>query len=451
VDIYENTLNKWRLNPKGIVIYDNEDLSIYRLALLLCSKVLNKKSNSSILITVPTEASIDKLAFEVTQGNTFNKVFESPLHIISVTNKNYIPTNVDLLIVIKPDKYVIDGIRQFPKWFADITYKYLLFVSDRYEAYEILKPDIQLIENISKFNVPLKANSNIQYNYEVMLSAKDKSLYDEYSGFISDTIAMIGSLDLIYEFVSEHGLTKREYFAASKGWHRDLDLNLPFEAELHRYFSPKSLYDRCSTFMEITTKRNKLIQDNAAKLEVIFNIIAANPKKKIAIVSKNSPRALEICTSINRKFKSEFVPFVFADAIEQHLLQGICVNFNNNLDSIYIDGVNTKKGDKKPIGSTVQNKHCNDYYNENKARVVSCSNSVPSYANFNFDILIFTSPSCNTLLDIRTKVDSFKLASNGIVIYLFCPETKEFNEMDKINFLAKGEIKSVKSVGELNN
>lgn len=437
--IYDNTINKWRLVPKSIVIYQNESLSLIRLALLTAKKVIDKDKNRVVNIIVPNQSYIDTIvADEIATHNELSYLLDF-IHIYPVDNKNVIFTHSTLLILISPERFIIDKVNKFPTWLLNTAYNFLLVVSRSYDVSVNFK-DIPVVENLTKFNsIVVSKYKYTSYVLPVQMNEKDTTLYNEYTTSINDTINLFGSPNICYDIIADRTGTIREKLAHQHGWSRDLDLSNSYSSEIHNWFSPNAIYNRAKEFQDFITNRDKLISNCEIKTKTICDIISKFPNSKIGIISKHSTNALKITKVINSTFSSLHIPNILADALDVEVHTGICVDFNNNLETIK----RTVGGKEKTFGVTTQNKRTMKLFNESKSKIVSLSNTVPNYAEFEFDIFIITSPFCSKILDLMKRCKKFNIYNNGMVIYLYAIGTKEGMEIKNNNYFSaiNGKIK----------
>jgi hypothetical protein len=454
--IYEHTLSIWRRSPRGLVVYDNDELSIYFLSLLLASKVYNNNKKASILIVIPNddaysvlsginliypEFKFDELMFNI-KIKTIHQVFKEPY--------------VDLLITINPDAYIINNKIALPDWLMKLDCKFYLGASNSYNITNYYK-DVPLLENITTKNVVIpSANGTKQFNLNYALSDKDKDKLDQYSTFINDTISMFdGNIEFIYNCIADKTNVLIENMAFAKGWHRDLDFTVHYNQEINRYFSPTSIYERCVSFNNTVKDRQKLIQDNKVKLEIVKTIVSNNIDKRICIISKNSTMALTYTDYINKTFNNISKISMFDDAIDSSICKGICVNINSNIETIFPkdnDGNNilTNTGQPKKLGATFQNRYSIKQFMSNRCKVASINNTPPNYTEIKADIMIFTSPECNTLAQLKSRCEKFILNENGIIVYLYCDYyKKDVNSLENVNSLSKNQIILASSVADI--
>lgn len=257
---------------------------------------------------------------------------------------------------------------------------------------------------------------------------QDEELYAYYSKYIETSIRIFGSLDLVQQArcgnsqLNMSAATICNNIARENGWDEHLDMSTPYNRQIDELFNPNSLSDRASKTFEYIRNRSNLITDFSKKLPVILDIVNKNKDKKILIISKRGEFAKQITDYINNMSESD-----------------ICRDYHDRVDNIpavdiygnplYVkSGVH--KGERRYMAAQAQRTLNETLFNLNKINVLSTSSAPDKSLDINVDVVIITSPLCETIKSYLYRLDKINFPNNKIELYtIFVRDTLEEREL----------------------
>lgn len=255
---------------------------------------------------------------------------------------------------------------------------------------------------------------------------KDLNKSDEY---ISTSLAIFGSFEEMQQArtgnttlnISSNQICAQ--IAQANGWNENLDMSIQFNVDIDRLYNPMILKERATKTYEIIRNRSQLLSDYEGKLEAILNIIKDNPNKKILIINKRGDFANKVTEYINNNSVSS-----------------ICGNYHDKVDPIpAVDFNNTplyyksgaKKGERRMMAFQAQKTYNEYMFNNNKLNVLSTNNAPDKELNIDVDIIIITSPQCESIKSYIYRMSNISFNSNNIILYsLYCKNSMEERLLD---------------------
>ena len=369
---------------------------------------------------------------EITSGNGFN---------IKILSKDYINIryhyNYKLIITvgINDDFNIIKHLYDESKFTLCILTKNVMNNEFIYSIRNIL-PAID-IDNTAIDNAKARIYSPVEeHRVGVELSAKDKEAYDKFTDYINVSLSILGNLYNIErckkgdDKLNISAAEFRTNLAKENGWNENLDTNVPFMKQIDDIYNPNIIYERACTFYSIAKNRRDLVSDNEAKFEIIKNICLEHKDKNILIVSKRAEYAAKI-----------------TEYLQNNLIA--CGDYHDCLeDKIDVDemgipivikgGVN--KGKPKIIGWQAQSSLNEKRFNAGVINVLSIKNASNPKLKIACDVVIFTSPLCDSIIDLKTRFADVIFNSVPTLTYkVYCRGTVENDKMikDKSNPIIK--------------
>ena len=398
----------------------------------------NKHPEQQIFIVVDcynTRAAIMnylKKKQEITSENGFN---------IKILSKDYINIryhyNYKLIITVgvNDDFNIIKHLYDESKFTLCILTKNVMNNEFIYNVRNIL-PAID-IDNTAIDNAKARIYSPVEeHRVGVELSAKDKEAYDKFTDYINVSLSILGNLYNIErckkgdDKLNISAAEFRTNLAKENGWNENLDTNVPFMKQIDDIYNPNIIYERACTFYSIAKNRRDLVSDNEAKFEAIKNICLEHKDKNILIVSKRAEYAAKI-----------------TEYLQNNLIA--CGNYHDCLeDKIAVDemgipiviksGVN--KGKPKIIGWQAQSSLNEKRFNAGVINVLSIKNASNPKLKIACDVVIFTSPLCDSIIDLKTRFADVIFNGVPTLTYkVYCRGTVENDKMikDKSNPIIK--------------
>lgn len=283
-----------------------------------------------------------------------------------------------------------------------------------------------------------------EHRYGVELSEDDRAIYNKYTDYITTSVSIFGDLSNIEkckkgdEKLGISAADFRNSIARENGWSENLDTNVDFMKQIDDIYNPNILFERACTFYTIAKQRRDLVCDNEAKLEVIRNICLDNKDKKILIISKRGEYAAKVT-----KYLNECLDLSCGDYHD-------CIEDTIAVDEMGIpilvkSGVN--KGKPRVIGSQARSSLNEKRFNAGLLNILSIKSASNVKLKIACDIVIFTSPLCDSIIDVRTRFTNVSFNNVPTIIYhIYCNSTIE---NDKLN--REKECSTIKVINDTEN
>lgn len=369
---------------------------------------------------------------EITSENGFN---------IKILSKDYINIryhyNYKLIITVgvNDDFNVIKHLYDESNFTLCILTKNIMNSEFIYNVRNIL-PAID-IDNTAIDNAKARIYSPVEeHRVGVELSDKDRKAYDKFTDYINVSISILGNLYNIEKCkkgddkLNISAAEFRTNLAKENGWSENLDTSIPFMKQIDDIYNPNIIYERACTFYSIAKNRRDLVSDNEAKFEAIKNICLEHKDKNILIVSKRAEYAAKI-----------------TEYLQNNLIA--CGDYHDCLeDKVAVDemgipivtksGVN--KGKPKIIGWQAQSSLNEKRFNSGIINVLSIKNASNPKLKIACDVVIFTSPLCDSIIDLKTRFADVIFNGVPTLTYkVYCRGTVENDKMikDKSNPIIK--------------
>lgn len=483
-DIYNESVEKWKLNRgKGTLSYA-EPLSILRPAAYILNKYYDANPKDKVIVVVYNNTRIEDFTLALFSAGFkhTDKIHDRLLNFMLIDNiiaSNY-TDNVQLIIFDQIDRYS-SGKRLEVVAGNYIKFKYALGLTN------IANPDnhgfgiyahCRLIHRITKVDIITHGliGDVIEYNLEISMSEQDAVTYQEYNQFIKDTTEIFGDFDTAmkcYHGDPANALSGdffRAELAMSKGWNKNLDLSIEYYASIDRYYSPSALYERAKVFTEVIQKRARLITDNNAKVDAVLEIVKKYRDKKILIMAKRSSFAKVLNENINARIESNFTrtitkpknlfSFNTKETKGYTILNTQSVEYHPDVETKPLvdpytgDYIRIKTGANagsiKQFGATSLNKIANEEFNKGYHNVVCANDAIPKEADFTIDFIIITSAECNSLKEYQYRVSNLSFIEGVKIINLALAGTKEIDKLTTKQSLTNNKVIKINDVNELN-
>lgn len=288
--------------------------------------------------------------------------------------------------------------------------------------------------NVTKFNNSIGEDyvySPVEeHRVSVSLDVESTKKYKHYTDYINNAISMFGSMDILEKCRigdTKNNISASEFrynLAVANGWSSGLDIHIDFQRKIDELYNPNSLTEYANNFYNFTRSRRDLVSSYYGKLPAIVDIVNANSDKKILIVSLKGEFAADVTEYINNHTNCK------------------CGDYHDCLDNVYAvdeygnpiyvkSGAN--KGEIKILGAQAQSTLNEKRFNSNLINVLSIKNASNTKLKIACDIVIFTSPLCADITELKMRFKN--LVCNGIpnIIYvLYCDDTNEIQKLDKV-------------------
>jgi hypothetical protein len=482
-EVYLASIDKWaKRRGIGTISYDTS-LDLFEPIKIVLLKYFAKNPNSKVIIVVANEQRIDIWSTKLLSASElFSKIGNGLLNFITIDKiiVDKFKGEVELLIFDQIDRFLeaerLEVVKQ-----KYIKSKYILGVTnvaypdnDKFNLYE----SCPIIDRVTKVDVITHGilDGAVEYNIGVNMLDNDLIYYNEINQYIKDTVELFGDFDTImrcYHGDPNVGISAdyyRQKLATEKGWETDMDLSNEYYKNLDRYYNPNSIYERAKAFTDVIKKRQILLSDNYAKINVIVNIIAKYKDSKVLIINKRAPFAKVVCNAINEvvesnNLKYDIVSGTLFKPAEKLVGKGsmsdlVCVEYHPDVESRPLidpsigDYVRIKSGKDagktKMYGATSLNKIANERFNEGYHNVISSISSIPKEANFEIDFIVITSPECNTFNQLQYRAANLKFKNNVKIINVFLNNTKEKEKLKEKQSLNTNKVIEIFDIKDLN-
>lgn len=417
----EDVVNGFQQHKGKASVYCFTESIIPNLVKTVINKFKNKHQSKEIFIVVDSYK---------TRESIKNAIQDDDIKIIS---KDYVKTvysylyKLIIIIGVNENEHLINFLAQESKFTLCILTKNIM--------------DTVFINTIRKKlpNIEVSVNDNLiksdriyspveETRCRVFLSDEDKELYKKYTEFINTSIAVFGDLSNIEKCKMGDvrlNISSSEFrynLARENGWSENLDTNIDFQKQIDEIYNPNILYERACMFYTISKKRRDLLTDNKAKLEEILNICNDNADKRILIVSKRGEFAREITKYL---CQNGVACGDYHDCIEDM----VAVDDEGNT-LLVKSGVN--KGKPRIVGSQFISTNNLRRFNQQYINVLSIKNSSNNKLKTTVDLIIITSPLCDSVIDIKQRFTEVDFTGQFTKLYkIYVCNTIEYDKLNK--------------------
>lgn len=264
----------------------------------------------------------------------------------------------------------------------------------------------------------------IQIGIDIPEDSVERKVLDKANEYVSTSLAIFGSFDIIQQArtgntvlnISSNQICAK--IAQENGWNENLDMSIEFNIDIDRLYNPMNLKERASKTYEIIRTRSQLLSDYDGKLDAILTIIENNPDKKILIINKRGDFANRVTEYINCRS-----------------IEPICGNYHDRVEPIPAIDINglpvyyksgAKKGERRMMAAQAQKTYNEYMFNQNKIRVLSTNNAPDKELTIDVDIIIITSPQCESIKSYIYRMSNLSFRSSNIILYsLYCRNSME--------------------------
>lgn len=447
LEIFNEAADKWR-SASGIgSIILTQPLDIIKLAVHILDKMIVKSPD--LIVMIITETLTDRAnilyAIENTSVNSdsYKKLIANKS--ICVFTRDYIESSTykginqkDLLITINVTKFKgiierYDGAKCF-KYKLVLTNDIDKVASNAVLMYQFA-PKVYSLNYASllskSVNSPVK-----EYQIACSLTQPDQEHYDKCTNYINDSVTIFGDFDKIEECRTGNRQLNisaemcRTLIAERNGWKPVMDMSDLMARRLDELYNPIALGERANQVYNIIRERRSIVTDNITKLEKVLEIVKANLGKKILIISMRGEFASKITeyinSNVNYTSKSIITNGEIFDTNIKVLQYDYCGNYHNDMEGIpaydkhgkqkvYKSG--QKIGQPVILQAKAQRSQNLTLFNEDYMRVLSANNAIDTAFNGIVDLVIFTSPLCYSIRDIKYRLPNLSFSTEPNIIY----------------------------------
>lgn len=435
-EVFENAILHWRdVGGKGTALIPaplNDKIMVLGVlqrvyarsptckTLIVTNDFQERQNVIDFLTTQEGEDENNKEFKELIKSGTL-KVFTS-----SFLDKSYFPFNFHLMIAYRLDSLSDKTIHYMTnsKFKLAVINKLLANYEDMNKLYKVapILSDFKAneVEEI-RLSLPVE---EMQVGVDIPEDSEFANIINKYNEYISTSISIFGSFDIMQQArtgntvlnISSMQICNR--IAQENGWHEHLDMTVEFNVQIDNLYNPVNLKERASKTYEIIRLRSQALSDYDNKLDEIFNIVKDNFNKKILIINKRGEFANKVTDYINNMSEST-----------------ICGNYHDRVDKIPMIDVygnlvryksGAKKGEPRYMGADAQKTRNAELFRQGKYRVLSTNNAPDKDLTASVDIIIITSPQCESIKSYMYRLSNVDYSSGSIKLYsLFCKGTME--------------------------
>lgn len=258
-------------------------------------------------------------------------------------------------------------------------------------------------------------------------SELDKEM-NYYNREISTALAIFGNFDNIKYARLGNSVTNCssmmicDAIARTNGWDNHLDMSSEFNRDIDRLYSPSAIKERADSIYNIVRERSTKLASSKDKLSNILDIVNSNSDKNILIINKYGEFANLVTDYLNDKSGKR-----------------ICANCHDKVDNVpAVDDYGNpilvksgpKKGQPKLLGVIAQKKLAQKLMNTHKINVISCGASPDKSLDVDIDLVIITSPLCDTIESYFYRLSKVHFSNEVLLYTLFYKGTLEEKKLE---------------------
>jgi hypothetical protein len=407
----------WQESYRGTIKVNDTDVALFKVLDILIINV------SSLIVISKKAKTISNIKSKY--GEKVTAIHVGNLFI------NIIPSS-DLLIIHNIDEFEYNSI-------SNLSYNRILGLTNKFIK------DTAVFRKCPVITSSRVENEGNMYYHSISLPQQDTEYHQYLVDYINSTMTIFnGDMKLITACHVGDKYTSPESniltFAESRGWRKGMSIDNDYLKQIDETFNPAKISERVSTFFTNIRNRNKLLEANPAKSNIIVDIIKNNPTKKIVTISESSDMADRISKDIN--------------PIEKVFQYGYSASYHNKLESTYILDKETnipityRNGKAKIFGVTSLKKHILASFHEKTIHNINVANKLDDFfAAYNIDLLILTTPDIAFIEQITKGNITF--TSNPKILLIYFKETKEQDRIEKLERTMIYPIEYIKDINIL--
>jgi hypothetical protein len=431
--IYESTILKWRDN-KGIgSIYLPQPLDVKHIIFEIIRRIYSKNDKANMIVVtdcIENKSDITRYLNHHTDNEAIHRAFENKCLKVLTTEyaRNVVTRSFDLVVFY--------AVNQYDLCMASLGYRAKFRLAcftdtpkDTFSIYPIY-PKIQGYDNSELVEISLASPVEETRVACIVTNPDEAKLMNEYDEYIQQSISIFGSIDYMNKAIfgdkenNTSSIAICSQIAANNGWSADLDMTIPFNTQIDSIFNPNNLHDRGKITYDVIRKRRELISGNSCKLDEILSIVQKHINKQILVISQNADFANAVCEYVNTN-----LGVVYA-ACSHDKLEPIQAVDEQGEPMVIKSGEN--RGKPKMLGTVAQS-HANErLFRNGTIHLLSCSSAPNKELEASIDVLIITSPLCDSVNEYKYRLSKIKFVSNPNIVYrLYCKATFEYKRLSE--------------------
>lgn len=436
--VYLNAVDVWRLN-KGIGTFViPAPFDALRPLLYILPQLYNKSPTTSVVIIVKDFADRSSIESYLTTLNNeiWNNSFRTVIHngSLRILTTEYAAEHINdysplLTIIYNPSIFHFVHIAMIEKSKFKLVILSKLLDNKTMDDFYTVAPSIG---NFSQNVIDeVRTNRPVKECLVGLTITPDTELDKEmnyYNREISTALAIFGNFDNIkYARLGNSdtncsSMMICDAIARTNGWDNHLDMSSEFNRDIDKLYSPSAIKERADSIYNIIRERSTKLASSKDKLSYILDIVNDNLDKNILIINKYGEFANLVTDYLNDKFGKR-----------------ICANCHDKVDNIpAVDDYGNpiliksgqKKGQPKLLGVIAQKKLAQKLMNSHKINVISCGASPDKSLDVNIDLVIITSPLCDTIESYFYRLSKVHFSNEVLLYTLFYKSTLEEKKLE---------------------
>lgn len=436
--VYLNAVEVWRVN-KGIGTFViPAPFDSLKPLLYILSQLYNKSPTTNVVIIVKDFADRSSIESYLTTLNNevWNNSFRTVIHNgnLRILTTEYAAEHINeysplLTIIYNPSIFHFVHIAMIEKSKFKLVILNKLLDSKTMDDFYTVAPSIG---NFSQNVIDeVRTNRPVKECLVGLTIVPDSELDKEmnyYNREISTALAIFGNFDNIKYARLGNSVTNCssmmicDAIARTNGWDNHLDMSSEFNRDIDRLYSPSAIKERADSIYNIVRERSTKLASSKDKLSNILDIVNSNSDKNILIINKYGEFANLVTDYLNDKSGKR-----------------ICANCHDKVDNVpAVDDYGnpiliksgSKKGQPKLLGVIAQKKLAQKLMNTHKINVISCGASPDKSLDVDIDLVIITSPLCDTIESYFYRLSKVHFSNEVLLYTLFYKGTLEEKKLE---------------------
>lgn len=436
--VYLNAVDVWRVN-KGIGTFViPAPFDALRPLLYILPQLYNKSPTTNVVIIVKDFADRSSIESYLTTLNNdvWNNSFRTVMHNgnLRILTTEYAAEHINdysplLTIIYNPSIFHFVHIAMIEKSKFKLVILNKLLDSKTMDDFYTVAPSIG---NFSQNVIDeIRSNRPVKECLVELTILPDSELDKEmnyYNREISTALAIFGNFDNIKYARLGNSATNCssmmicDAIARTNGWDNHLDMSSQFNRDIDKLYSPSAIKERADSIYNVVRERSTKLASSKDKLSNILDIVNDNSDKNILIINKYGEFANLVTDYLNDKSGKR-----------------ICANYHDKVDNVpAVDDYGNpilvksgaKKGQPKLLGVIAQKKLAQKLMNTHKIHVISCGASPDKSLDTDIDLVIITSPLCDTIESYFYRLSKVHFSNEVLLYTLFYKGTLEEKKLE---------------------
>ena len=436
--VYLNAVEAWRVNKgKGTFVIP-APFDALKPLLYILPQLYNKSPTTNVVIIVKDFADRSSIENYLTTLNNevWNNSFRTVIHNgnLRILTTEYVAEHINeysplLTIIYNPSIFHFVHIAMIEKSKFKLVILNKLLDNKTMDDFYTVAPSIG---NFSQNVIDeVRSNRPVKECLVGLTIVPDSELDKEmnyYNREISTALAIFGNFDNIKYARLGNSATNCssmmicDAIARTNGWDNHLDMSSQFNRDIDKLYSPAAIKERADNIYNIVRERSTKLASSKDKLSNILDIVNDNSDKNILIINKYGEFANIVTDYLNDKFGKR-----------------ICANCHDKVDNVpAVDDYGNpilvksgaKKGQPKLLGVIAQKKLAQKLMNTHKIHVISCGASPDKSLDIDIDLVIITSPLCDTIESYFYRLSKVHFNNEVLLYTLFYKGTLEEKKLE---------------------